>query len=127
MPQIFANGLHLEVETMGDPGAPAVLLIMGLGMQLVAWPDDFCRALVDAGYFVIRFDNRDSGLSEKIDSAQPASIPLAALRYFLRLPVRAPYTLADMATDSIAVLDALNIRSAHIVGASLGGMIAQMV
>src|SRR6476659_8802259 len=122
MPQFSANGLRLEVDTMGDPGAPAVLLIMGLGMQLVAWPEDFCRSLVDAGFFVIRFDNRDSGLSEKMDSAPPASIPLAALRYVLRLPVRAPYSLADMAADSIAVLDALGVESAHIVGASLGGM-----
>lgn len=127
MAQISANGLRLEVETMGDPSAPAVMLIMGLGMQLVAWPEEFCRALVDAGHFVIRFDNRDSGLSEKIDAAAPTSVPLAALRYFLRLPVRAPYSLEDMAADSIAVLDALDIEAAHIVGASLGGMIAQMV
>jgi proline iminopeptidase len=127
MAQFSANGLCLEVDTMGDPEAPAVLLIMGLGMQLVAWPEDFCRSLVDAGFYVVRFDNRDSGLSEKIDSATPVSIPLAALRYFLRLPVRAPYTLADMAADSVAVLDALGIEAAHVVGASLGGMIAQLV
>jgi pimeloyl-ACP methyl ester carboxylesterase len=125
MAQFSANGLQLEVETMGDPANPAVLLIMGLGMQLVAWPDEFCRALVDAGFFVIRFDNRDIGLSEKLDGAGRASIPWATLRYFLRLPVTAPYTLEDMAEDSLAVLDALGIEAAHIVGASLGGMIAQ--
>jgi pimeloyl-ACP methyl ester carboxylesterase len=125
MPQFSANGLRIEVETLGDPGDPAVLLIMGLGMQLVAWPEEFCRALVDAGYFVIRFDNRDTGLSEKLDGAPPGSIPLAALRYFLRLPVRAPYTLEDMAADAVAVLDALGVEAAHVVGVSLGGMIAQ--
>lgn len=125
MTQISANGLQLEVETLGDRSHPAVLLIMGLGMQLVAWPEEFCRALVDAGFFVIRFDNRDSGLSEKLDGAAKASISWAVLRYFLRLPVRAPYTLEDMADDSVAILDALGIDAAHIVGVSLGGMIAQ--
>lgn len=125
MAQFSVNGLRLEVETLGDPGRPAVLLIMGLGMQLVAWPEEFCRALVDAGFFVVRFDNRDIGLSEKVDGAGRASVPWAALRYFLGLPISAPYTLDDMAEDSVAVLDALGIEAAHIVGASLGGMIAQ--
>ena len=127
MPQISAHGLQLEVETLGNPAHPAVLLIMGLGMQLVAWPDEFCLALVDAGYFVVRFDNRDTGLSTKLEGAAKANIPLATLRYFLRLPVRAPYSLDDMAADSVAVLDALGIPAAHVVGASLGGMIAQSV
>jgi pimeloyl-ACP methyl ester carboxylesterase len=104
-----------------------VLLIMGLGMQLVAWPEEFCRALVEAGFYVIRFDNRDIGLSEKIDSAGRTNIHFAALRYFFRLPVTGPYTLDDMAADSVGVLDALGVAAAHIVGVSLGGMIAQAV
>lgn len=127
MAQVSANGLQLEVETLGDSTRPAVLLIMGLGMQLVAWPEEFCRALVDAGFFVIRFDNRDSGLSTKMESAEKPRIPLAALRYALRLPISAPYTLEAMAADSIGVLDALHVEAAHVVGASLGGMIAQAI
>lgn len=125
MPTVIANGLNIEVETMGDPAAPAVLLIMGLGMQLVAWPDPFCQALVDAGFRVIRFDNRDVGLSDKIATRKAANLPLAVLRYFLHLPVRAPYLIDAMAADSVGVLDALGVKAAHFVGVSLGGMIAQ--
>jgi len=125
--QLSANGLQLEVETLGDSTHPAVLLIMGLGMQLLAWPDSFCRTLADAGYFVIRFDNRDIGLSSKIDSGMPVNLALATLRYALHLPVRAPYQIDDMAADAVGVLDALGIAKAHVVGASLGGMIAQNV
>lgn len=125
MARVNANGLQLEVERLGDPAAPAVLLIMGLGMQLLAWPDEFCRGLVEAGFQVIRFDNRDVGLSDKIGEGRRSNLPLAALRYFLHLPVTAPYDIDAMAADSIGVLDALGIRSAHFVGASLGGMIAQ--
>ena len=127
MPRVMANGLQIEVQSLGSPADPAVLLIMGLGMQLVAWPDEFCNALVAAGFRVIRFDNRDVGLSEKIDSDLRVNLPLATLRYFLRLPVRAPYSLEAMAADSIGVLDSLGIEAAHLVGASLGGMIAQTV
>lgn len=125
MPTVIANGLKIEVETMGDPAAPAVLLIMGLGMQLVAWPEPFCQALADAGFHVIRFDNRDAGLSDKIATPRAANLPLAMLRYFLHLPVRAPYLIDAMAADSVGVLDALDIKAAHFVGVSLGGMIAQ--
>jgi len=125
MTSIIANGLKIEVETMGNPADPAVLLIMGLGMQLVAWPEPFCQALVDAGFHVVRFDNRDVGLSEKIGARKKANLPLAAMRYFLHLPVRAPYLIDAMAADSVGVLDALGIKQAHFVGVSLGGMIAQ--
>ena len=100
---------------------------MGLGMQLVAWPEPFCRSLLDAGYRVVRFDNRDVGLSEKMDSAPRVNLPLAAMRYFLRLPVAAPYRIDAMAADTVGVLDALGIEAAHVVGASLGGMVAQTV
>jgi pimeloyl-ACP methyl ester carboxylesterase len=125
--KIIANGLSLEVETLGNPGDPAVMLIMGLGMQLVAWPMEFCQGLVDAGFRVIRFDNRDVGLSEKIKTGVKVSLPLSMARYFLHLPVNAPYLIDAMAADTVGVLDALGIRQAHLVGASLGGMIAQMV
>ena len=127
MARLPANGLQIEVETLGDSRHPAVLLIMGLGMQLVAWPEEFCRALADAGYFVIRFDNRDIGLSTKLDDAAMPSLVSSALRYALRLPMPAPYRLDAMAADSVGVLDALGIQAAHFVGVSLGGMIAQMV
>lgn len=125
MPRVEANGIGLEVESMGSPDAPAVLLIMGLGMQLVAWPDSLCRDLVDAGFRVVRFDNRDVGLSQRQEAAAPVNLPLATMRYLLRLPVAAPYRIATMAADAVGVLDALGIRAAHVVGASLGGMIAQ--
>ena len=127
MTQVNANGIRLEVDVLGRPGDPVVMLVMGLGMQLVAWPEAFCRNLVDAGYRVIRFDNRDVGLSEKMDTAARVNLPLAAMRYFLRLPVAAPYRVDSMAADAVGVLDALGIEAAHIVGASLGGMIAQTI
>jgi len=127
MPTVNANGLKIEVETRGNPADPAVLLIMGLGMQLVAWPESFCQAFVDAGFHVIVFDNRDVGLSEKMPTQTRSNLPLAAMRYFLHLPVRAPYLLDEMAADSVGVLDALGIKAAHVVGVSLGGMIAQTV
>lgn len=125
MPQFSAHGIQLEVETFGDPSHPALLLIMGLGMQLTAWPDDFCQALASAGYHVIRFDNRDIGLSSKIRARMRVNLPMAAVRYALGLPIPSPYRIDDMAADALGVLDALGIRAAHIVGASMGGMIAQ--
>lgn len=124
MPLIQANGIDIEVERFGDPAHPAVLLIMGLGMQLVAWPIEFCTALADAGYHVVRFDNRDIGLSSKWQGRH-ASIAVSALRFWMHLPVDAPYRIDTLATDSIGVLDALGICRAHVVGVSMGGMIAQ--
>lgn len=112
---------------MGRPSDPTVLLVMGLGMQLVAWPMEFCQSLVDAGFHVVRFDNRDVGLSDKINVRSQIGLPAATLRYLLHLPVPAPYRIDAMADDAIGVLDALGIPSAHLVGASLGGMIAQTV
>ncbi|HXA46235.1 MAG TPA: alpha/beta hydrolase, partial [Burkholderiaceae bacterium] len=106
---------------------PAILLIMGLGMQLTSWPEIFCQGLVEQGFFVIRFDNRDCGLSSKLDHLGKPNFVLNQIRSMLRLPVRAGYTLIDMARDSIAVLDAVGVKQAHIVGASMGGMIAQIV
>ncbi len=127
MPQIHSNGIHLEYETFGDPEHPPILLIMGLGAQLLLWPEEFCRELADAGHYVIRFDNRDVGLSSKITHGGKPRLMRAALASSLRLPVRAPYTLDDMAHDALGLLDGLGLQSAHVVGVSMGGMIAQIL
>ena len=123
--KVRANGLQIEVDDQGARDAPVVLLVMGLGMQLTGWPDELVALLLAEGFRVVRFDNRDAGLSDGFDHVGVPSIPLAALRHFLRLPVRATYALKDMAADAVGVLDALGIARAHIVGASLGGMICQ--
>ncbi len=125
MPQVNANGIDIEYETFGSSSDPTILLIMGLGMQLIAWPETFCRELAANGFQVIRYDNRDTGFSTKFDNAKAPSVPALMIRSFLRLPMRVPYTIRDMADDAIGLLDALDIPSAHIVGASMGGMIAQ--
>jgi pimeloyl-ACP methyl ester carboxylesterase len=127
MPQIDANGIKLEYEVSGDPAAPSVLLIMGLGAQLTRWPEPFHRALTDAGFRVIRYDNRDVGRSTRMTQLGVPSLPAAALRAALGLPVRAPYDLGDLTADAVGLLDALGIGSAHVVGVSMGGMIAQML
>jgi pimeloyl-ACP methyl ester carboxylesterase len=128
--KLKANGIDIEVEDSGAGyGAPrpVVLLIMGLGMQLVAWPAELVQALVDAGYRVIRHDNRDIGLSQHFDQLGVPNMVWAMLRFKLGLDIKAPYGLQDMAADSVGVLDALGIGKAHIVGVSMGGMIAQRV
>ena len=125
--KVNANGLMLEVDDQGPRDAPVVLLVMGLGMQLTGWPDELVELLLAQGFRVVRFDNRDAGLSEGFDHAGVPSIPLNALRHFLRLPIRSPYALKDMAADAVGVLDALGVVRAHIVGASLGGMICQHI
>jgi pimeloyl-ACP methyl ester carboxylesterase len=121
------TALNLEVEQFGEPVKGTIILIMGLGTQLIAWPMEFCLALVEAGYRVIRFDNRDVGLSTKFESAGLVNAQSASLRRLLHLPVKAPYTLKDMALDVVGLMDALGIDRAHMVGASLGGMIAQLL
>ena len=125
--KLIANGLNIEVEDTGGEGRPVVLLIMGLGMQLIAWPEPFVQSLVDAGFRVVRHDNRDIGLSQGFDHAGNANLIWQTLRQKLGLKVQSAYTLEDMAKDSLGVLDALGIQRAHIVGASMGGMIAQRV
>lgn len=127
MSAIAANGLQLEYETFGRAEHPAILLIMGLGAQLTLWPESFCRTLADAGHYVIRYDNRDVGLSTKLDSLGKPRVLRASVGYKLGLPIRAAYTLDDMADDAIGLLDALGIARAHVVGASMGGMIAQLL
>lgn len=123
----MAAPLHIEYESLGDPSHPAIVLIMGLGMQLTAWPDSFCHALVAHGYRVIRFDNRDCGLSGHAPGKKRGNLLLAMAASALGLPVRTPYTLDDMAGDTAGLMDRLGIDRAHIVGASMGGMIAQVL
>ena len=101
-----ANGIDICYQTLGDRGSSAILLIMGLGMQLIAWPDAFCESLVGSGFRVIRFDNRDVGHSTHIDWRQRPRLLLSIARGVLGLPVRSPYQLSDMAADAIALLDA---------------------
>ena len=125
--KISANGVAIEVEDHGSPQGEPLLLIMGLGMQLVAWHEDFVESLVQRGFRVIRFDNRDIGLSENFDRFGAPKLGLDALKLALGLRVSSPYTLADMAADSVGVLDALGIPKAHICGASMGGMFAQQI
>lgn len=122
-----ANGLQLAYERFGEPDRPAVLLVMGLASQLVLWPEDLCQALVDAGYQVIRFDNRDIGLSTKLTGQRAPSIPSLVLRRKLGMDVQVPYRLKDMAADAVGLLDALELDTAHVVGASMGGMITQIM
>ena len=127
MTAIRANGITLEYELLGDPAAPVVLLVMGLGMQMIAWPDPFCESLLRVGFRVLRFDNRDCGLSQKLDQLGTPRLGRSIARALLGLPVRSPYGLDDMARDTVGLMDALGIASAHVVGASMGGMIAQVV
>ena len=127
-PQIArANGIDICYEIFGDADAEPMLLIMGLGAQMIHWDDDFCRQLAARGFRVIRFDNRDIGKSSKMTGGKRLTpIELLKLR-FLKIPVAAPYKLLDMAKDTIGLMDALGIKSAHLVGASMGGMIAQEI
>ena len=125
--KVLANGLQIEVDLQGSPDGEPLLLIMGLGMPLLGWPDELVADLVARGFRVIRFDNRDIGLSQGFERLGVPSLARASLRYMLRLRVHSPYSLADMAADALGVLDALGLASAHVCGASMGGMIAQHI
>jgi pimeloyl-ACP methyl ester carboxylesterase len=127
MPIASHDGLQIEYDVVGEDGAPAVLLVMGLGMPAAMWPPEFISALLERGFRVVTFDNRDSGGSTWLREAQVPNIPVAMTRALLRLPVTAPYTLTDMALDAAAVLDAADIARAHVIGVSMGGMIAQVL
>jgi pimeloyl-ACP methyl ester carboxylesterase len=117
------GGLDLAYETFGNAGDPPVLLVMGLATQMIGWPDDFCAGLAERGHFVVRFDNRDIGLSTHLDSAGAADV-VAVLGGDAS---SVPYGLADLADDTVGLLDALGLDGVHVVGASMGGMIAQLV
>jgi pimeloyl-ACP methyl ester carboxylesterase len=125
--QIKANGITLEVEEHGSPQGEPLVLIMGLGMQLIAWHEDFVQLLVSRGFRVIRFDNRDIGLSHNFDHLGLPNLALEAMKHAMGWAVRSPYSLADMADDTIGLLDAMGIAKAHVCGASMGGMVAQQL
>lgn len=114
------NGIDIAYETFGEPDRPAILLVMGLGAQMIAWPDEMCAVLADAGHHVIRFDNRDAGLSTHLDAPMPTKRELLLRR-------DPPYTVATMADDALGLLDHLGVRHAHVVGASMGGFISQTI
>jgi pimeloyl-ACP methyl ester carboxylesterase len=122
-----ANGINICYEIFGEANAEPLVLIMGLGGQMVLWDDAFCEQIAARGFRVIRFDNRDTGQSSKLTGGNPLTLWEMLKERFLNIPPAAPYTLRDMAEDTIALLDVLGIRSAHMVGASMGGMIAQEI
>ena len=123
--QIYVNNLRLEVEDTGERDRPAVLLIAGMSMQLIVWPDDLLHQLHEAGFRVVRFDNRDNGLSESFDHAGTPNILWFMLQQKLGLQIKLPYTIQDMAHDALGVMDHLQLKQAHVIGVSMGGMIAQ--
>ena len=127
MPQVQANGLDIEYESFGPESAETILLIMGLGAQLTQWPLELCHALVAQGYRVVRFDNRDAGLSSRIERDRAFAFSDAFFALASGKTSLAVYSLSDMAADTIGLMDALGIDRAHIVGASMGGMIAQHI
>ena len=127
MPLADVKGLKIAYDMRGPSGAPAVVLIMGLGTQMIAWSDPFCDALAASGYRVVRFDNRDVGLSSKFDRAPAVNMKWAFTKALLGLKVQGPYSLDDMAADALGLMDVLGLDKAHIVGASMGGMIAQII
>ncbi|HJQ57828.1 MAG TPA: alpha/beta fold hydrolase [Vineibacter sp.] len=127
MPIADANGIKITYDMRGPAGAPAILLIMGLGTQMTAWSDPFCDALAAGGYRVVRFDNRDVGLSSKFEHAPAVNMRWAFFKAMLGLKVRGPYSLDDMAADALGLMDTLGLDAAHVVGASMGGMIAQII
>lgn len=125
MPRTAANNIEIAYDTFGEESGRPLLLIMGIGMQLIGWPDLFCQRLAEQGHWVIRFDNRDVGLSSKIEQGGLPNFLAAEAAYNEGRPVPAPYTLSDMAADGLELLKALRINRAHVCGLSLGGMIAQ--
>ncbi len=127
MARANANGLQIEYETFGAPSNQALLLIIGLGGQLIHWHEEFCTKFAEQGYYVIRFDNRDSGLSTKYNDAGVPDISETFNTLLSGKEVTPPYTIEDMAGDAVGLLDALGIQKAHICGMSMGGMIAQSI
>jgi pimeloyl-ACP methyl ester carboxylesterase len=125
MSSVQANGITIEYDVFGESSARPLLLVMGLGTQMIGWDEEFCQKLADTGHYVVRFDNRDIGLSSKMDDA-PVPVPAELMMEMMQGNTpEVPYSLNDMADDAIGLLDALNIDSSHICGASMGGMIVQ--
>jgi pimeloyl-ACP methyl ester carboxylesterase len=127
MPNVRANGIQIEYDTFGDSSSPALLLIMGLGGQMIFWDEELCRGLAEQGFYVIRFDNRDVGLSTKFEEAGVPDVTAAMMARLEGKKVEAPYTLDDMADDAVGLLDALGIEKAHICGMSMGAAISQTI
>jgi len=127
MPNIRANNIDIYYEENGPADAPVILLVMGLGAQMIAWPDEFIHGLVSKGYRIIHYDNRDVGMSQRMEGAKAPNLVWTMFKARIGLPVSVPYTLGDMAGDGIGLLDALSIDKAHVVGASMGGMIVQLM
>jgi pimeloyl-ACP methyl ester carboxylesterase len=125
MSRVHANGIEIEFDNFGSSKGRPLLLIMGLGTQMIAWPEAFCRKLADKGHFVVRFDNRDIGLSSKMEDGGVPDIMASISAAMEGGVVVAPYTLSDMAVDAIGLMDALGLKKAHVCGLSMGGMIAQ--
>lgn len=125
--KVATNGVELETETFGDPAHPALLLIMGLGCQMLVWPRALCEQLAAAGFYVVRFDNRDVGLSTQLDHLGTPKLMREIVRQRIGLRARAPYRLHDMVKDTVGLMDALKLPRAHVVGLSMGGMIAQLM
>ena len=124
---VQANNIRIAYQSMGSEEDPAIVLVAGLYSQLIRWPDAFCELLVSRGFRVIRFDNRDVGLSDKMHGQRAPNFALVVLKKLLGLPVKTPYTLDDMAADTVGLMDALAIERAHFAGMSMGGMISQIV
>jgi len=120
-----ANGIRIEYEEFGSIHDPVILLIMGFAAQMTVWPGSFCEALAEHGFRVIRFDNRDVGLSTHFDGVRAPRMARAMIANLLGIRIKTPYTLDDMALDAAGLLEALSIEQAHVVGVSMGGMIAQ--
>ena len=127
MPRTAVNEIEIEYDTFGNPTDPPLVLIMGLGAQMILWEEDFCEALAASGFFVVRFDNRDIGLSTQLEALGVPNVFAAMQAAMAGKPVDAPYTLSEMADDTVALMTALGIERAHVVGASMGGMIAQTI
>jgi len=127
MPKALANNIEIEYETFGEPSGNPLLIIMGLGAQMIAWMPEFLELLVEKGFYVIRFDNRDVGLSKKFGELGVPKVMEAINKLQNGEEVNSPYSLEDMADDAMGLLDHLKIQKAHICGASMGSMIAQIV
>src|SRR3977135_1695682 len=127
MPVTSANGIEIEYDDRGNRHHPVILLIMGLATQMIAWPEAFCDSLAAHGFRVVRFDNRDVGLSTKFEAAPPIDLSALLQRVMAGEKINPPYDLTDMAGDAVGLMDRLTIEKAHIVGASMGGMIAQII
>ena len=127
MAQVDTNGIQIEYETFGKPSSRPLLLIMGYSYQLISWDEEFCKQIAQRGHYVIRFDNRDAGLSTKLAEAGIPHIGQVIEARMKGEEIRPPYTIEDMADDAVGLLDALGIEAAHICGMSMGGMIAQTI